>query len=46
MIPSAYSFFNIKPKSRNERKGMKDKVAIEKTSIISKRVTGYLINGY
>jgi hypothetical protein len=37
MIPSAYSFFNIKPKSRNERKGMKDKVAIEK-SRISQRV--------
>jgi hypothetical protein len=37
MIPSAHSFFNIKPKTRYERKGLKDKVAIEKNRI-SQRV--------
>ena len=37
MIPSAFSFFNIKPKTRFERKGLKDKVAIEKNRI-SQRV--------
>eukprot|EP01038_Epipyxis_sp_PR26KG_P016409 gene16409-22374_t len=33
MMPSAYGFRNIRPKSRKERYGLKDKVALEKSRI-------------
>ena len=36
IAPSAFGFRNIRPKTRGERKGMKDKVALERSRLMER----------